>query len=436
MTTAPPPSHPSQNTTVAPPPGASLAMSAFILGYFIFEYHPATQDVSLPFHYVEWLLLSVAIVLGARATLEQIPRLLALALGIALIGTPALVAYSGQAGQGPASSYFMAAFTQGVYIFTAGIVAFVFYREATFLRIWKWIAHGAVVVAILGFFVAQAGISPLLAQHSANGSGLRLTGLLSEASAWAPIIPGLLFLALRKRSLPLIALSLTALALTRSPTVMLTTLMSAAVILLIHPGKRTLKTIVIGASTWALIELWPKVQDPALSSSLIATGNPIQVAAGRLLSGFQYIDTAGGTGQNVRYDGVQTTVTAAFEGGWELVGRGLGSSQVYFSTAFNEQTAFSYPVQIFFDFGIIGLTFFLILAIRTIWRMRGREVSYVFIPFFMASVINSAQGGASTKFIWLAIFSYVFTTVANQGRNRETPKPMQFREPLQTPSSP
>lgn len=434
MTTSPPPSHPSQNATVAPT-GASLAMSAFILGYFIFEYHPPTQDVSLPFHYVEWLLLGVAIALGARAALEQIPRLLALAIGIALIGAPALLAYSGQAGQGPASSYFMAAFTQGVYIFTAGIVAFVFYREATFLRIWQWIAHGALAVAILGFFVAQAGITPVLAQYSANGSGLRLTGLLSEASAWAPIIPGLLFLALRRKSLPLIILSLTALALTRSPTVMLTTLMSAALILLIHPGKRALKTIAIGASTWALIELWPKVQDPALSSSLISTGNPIQVAAGRLLSGFQYIDTAGSTGQNVRYDGAQETITAAFEGGWELVGRGLGSSQVYFATTFNEQTAFSYPVQIFFDFGIIGLTFFSILAICAIWRMRGREVSYVFIPFFMASVINSAQGGASTKFIWLAIFAYVFTAVVDQGRNRETPKPMQLRESLQTPSS-
>lgn len=422
MTTIPPPSPSTPNATYAPP-GAALAMSAFILGYFIFEYHPPAQDVPLPFHYVEWLLLGVAVVMGARAAAEQGPKLLALTLAIGLIGTAALIAYSGQAAIGSESAYFTAAFTQGVYIFTAGIVAFIFYREATFLKVWNRIAYVAVAVAILGFFAARVGITPIFAQYSANGSGLRLTGLLSEASAWAPVIPGLLFIALRKKSFPLILLSLAALALTRSPTVMLATLMSAAVIILVRPGKSALKIAVIGASAWALFALWPKIQDPALSGSLVASGNPIQVAIGRLLSGFQYIDTAGTTGENVRYDGVQETIRVAVEGGWVLTGRGLGSSQVYFATAFDQQMAFSYPVQVFFDFGILGLALFLFLAVRTIWRMRGSEVSYIFLPFFMAAIINSAQGGASTKFIWLAIFAYTFTTVADRDRNRGTPDP-------------
>jgi hypothetical protein len=132
----------------------------------------------------------------------------------------------------------------------------------------------------------------------------------------------------------------------------------------------------------------------------------------RLARGVEFIITLSQQGYNPRFAGAINVYQHLQKKGLLWIGYGLNSASPYFKHVYaGTETAvqdYSLLITTFFSFGIVGVVTFVMVSYLTVVRMYRNKSAlvYLFVPFFLASIINSAQGFVMYKFVLLGIVVY------------------------------
>lgn len=389
---------------------SKLACYVFVAGFLFAHWHgpdnhlynlPGRQYVELPLF--AWLFIITWLRRGGPAASQTFQVIWV----TTLLAIPLFWLYGDNPGDGGDGAYLKQAILYILYVaFVAGF-AYTFYSEKLFIDVWLKASTIATAVALLGFALAVAVGRHDLVTFANYGGGLRLTGMLDEPSAWAPVIPAGIFLAWRRKRPLLVVMFAAAGLLARSPTVALAFVLSLAAILLISKFAIFLKFTIVALLATAAPWIIPIFTGDTTAVDYQGSSNPLVIMMGRLLSGVQFVQTGGASGSNTRAAGAQNTLSILQTHHWLWFGRGIGSADVYFPFHLGTVQAWSLPMNVLFDFGVIGLTIYALFALRAIWSMRNTEATLIFIPFLMASAINSAEGIEFYKFSLLAILLFV-----------------------------
>ena len=285
--------------------------------------------------------------------------------------------------------------------------ALFFFEERVFARVIWRAAIMALWIGVLSWLASRLTHHLLLA--SASHGVLRMQGMLSEPSAWAPVISLVVLLAIRRRSWWSLGLSALATVLTASPTCML---VLVATILLYYAltGARRSRIVVVLALAVSLpaavLFVYAARPGPYMNSH-----NTPEKAVGRLLAGMEYAETGGREGHNTRLADTRVVISEAMANGWILAGAGPAADETYFPARFPSGTLRPNAlwVSVLFDFGLIGVLLLSILMVIAVWRMRQRtETCAILLPFFVASLVNSAEGSFEYGFVALGIVLFAF----------------------------
>jgi hypothetical protein len=310
-------------------------------------------------------------------------------------------------GAGSARSYDTHAALWVVTYTVVAVFAVLFFREDLFARvIWR----GAVIALWIG--VASCAASRLtghLLLANPNYGATRMVGTLTEPAEWAPLLTVILLLAIRRRSRLYVALALAGLLLADSPTCML--VMAVTVPLYIALASSWRYRIPLLAALLVIIPAGVIFVQHADAPAWMSSGNTAEVAVGRLVSGIQNVGTDGRQGSNARFENTAGALAAVRENGWMHFGAGPDADATYFPA----MRAAGGPVagvnalwaDVLVNFGEGGLAILAVLMITAAWRMRRRpEMCAILLPFFVASLVNSAIPDWSL--VALGIMLYVF----------------------------
>jgi hypothetical protein len=143
-----------------------------------------------------------------------------------------------------------------------------------------------------------------------------------------------------------------------------------------------------------------------------ASGNPAEVAAGRLVSGIRNVGTDGQQGENVRFRNTAGVIAAVRANGWMRLGAGPDADAVYFAAvrpAGGGVTAGvnALWVSVLADFGEGGLAVLAVMLVVATWRMgRYPETAAILLPLFAASLVNSAIPNWTFAALGIMLFAF------------------------------
>lgn len=329
--------------------------------------------------------------LPARAV-ERIAVVAAVLL-LAVLGFLAFRSWPQQVGT--ARAYGLHAFLWAATYAAVAAFAVLFWDERAFTRImWRGCTI-ALWAGIVSCALSRATGHLVLANPS-HGT-LRMVGTLTEPSDWAPVLTVVLLLAWRRRSRLYVVLSLAGLLLADSPTCIL--VMAVTVPLYFALASSWRHRVPLLAVLLAVIPAGALLVVRADAAAWEASGSSTTVAVGRLIAGIQ--DAAdGGTSQvpgleNARLANTTGALEAARDNGWMHWGAGPDADATYFPA----MHAAGGPVagvnalwvSVLVDWGEGGLALLAVLMAVAAWRMRRHpEACAVLLPFFAASLVNSA----------------------------------------------
>jgi hypothetical protein len=312
---------------------------------------------------------------------------------------------------GPASSYDKNAVVFVVTYVDVAVFAALFFQARLFERVIWRAATVALWIGVLSWVITRLTHDQILV--STSHGVIRMQGTLSEPSAWAPVIPLVLLLAIRRRSPLYLGLALVGAALGASPTCLIVLVGSLLLYYALCGTRRhraailLMLAVVIPASVAFVLTATP--------GQYLNSHNTESKALGRLLAGIQNIDTDGRLGHNTRWASTRTVVADAAQGGWLLAGAGPAADSTYFPARYpagaNPQpfAPTALWLGILFDFGIIGVAVLGVLMLAAAWRMRqDPDLCAILLPFSVAAMVNSAEGSFAYVFVALGIMLFAF----------------------------
>jgi hypothetical protein len=319
-------------------------------------------------------------------------------------------------GNAPADPSDGLAIAAAAYCVLAFAYARLAYSERIFIEVfWR---TGIVAVAIAYAAYALRGVTGGWLVHQQYGTP-RLEGFLSEPSQWAFILPGLFLLSLERKKYLVTVMITGAVLLAKSPITMIATAISITLwLVLSNRHRRARKEILLLLGfIWAGAFVWLKT----IQVSGVTVGSSyFDLVVVRLASGIVGVETNGATGINDRYSSTKATFDQLSEHGWLYTGIGPGFESYLFK-ATGGMLPNALPVYLLGCFGVLGVIVFVAVLVATLGRMRGSAAFAIFMPFMVASSINSAAGWESYKFFIVAavIFAgpawWMFRTVGARG---------------------
>ncbi|HRH81883.1 MAG TPA: hypothetical protein PLW81_12635 [Thiobacillaceae bacterium] len=255
------------------------------------------------------------------------------------------------------------------------------------------------------FSIASAGLALcsalLFPQYFSDvGYGFpRARAMLSEPSAFGPVLPMLLFLSIYRRNWLGVLLALSATYMAASGTVYFVLVMAGTLLLLKHLTSRSMPR-----------KFW--VALASLTTGVLVLHMPLHHA----LSGIFNYDRAIGQIQAVVFEyGGSTRLSSLFnyaflfyeeDGLW--FGKGLNAATVFFAEVpewnLHMVSEFSLLHAVFFAFGLTGLAVLgalLTYTLSVLWRHGSMEMLIVFSCFLFASLLNSSGGHVLYKFVYI-----------------------------------
>jgi hypothetical protein len=312
---------------------------------------------------------------------------------------------------GTAGSYDTQAVIFAITYLAVAAFTVLFFDERLFERvIWRAVTV-ALWIAVLSCLASRLTHELLLVSES-HGA-LRMQGTLSEPSAWAPLLPVIVLLAIQRRSWPYLALAAAGAVLAASPTCILVLLATVPAHYVLTGTRRQRVAVLLAlAACVPAAVFFVQTANPRLYLDSHSTA---EVAVGRLLSGIQNVETGGRAGHNTRMASTRVVIAEARANGWLLTGAGPAADSTYFPAKFPADSRLRFSgtnsllVSVLFDFGAPGVAVLGSLMLAAVWRMRRRpEMSAILLPFFAASLINSAEGPFEYAFVALGIMVFTF----------------------------
>lgn len=368
-----------------------VATLVFMASYFITK-GPITNDSNLiNLTYLETA--TIAVLLAIRHYLwrdDVLKRSIQIALPILFL----LVAHVLLLNDGNEIAYLIK--LTRLYGYLVLVVLFVgcFFQWRVFFQSLYWFSLASVGLALFtAFFFPQ--------YFSDMGYGFsRARAMLSEPSAFGPIIPMLFYLSLYRRNWGGALLSLAAAYVVASGTVYFVFVMAGILLLarsLTSLRFRQTYLVAVLAVLLAVLLLHEQVH--------------------QTLSGIFNYDRAIGQIQAVADFGGSTRLASLFgygflfyEEGGLWFGKGLNAATVFFAEVPDWNlymvSEFSLLHSTFFAFGLTGITVLFVLVSYTLgvlWRHGTIEMLIVFSCFLFASLLNSSGGHVLYKFVYVFI---------------------------------
>lgn len=287
------------------------------------------------------------------------------------------------------------------------VFALLLFDKHVFERVVWQAATGALWIAVAACVISRLGHRAVLV--SPSHGALRLQGTLSEPSAWAPALTVVVLLALRRRSWHHVALAAVGLWLAASPTCILVLAVTVpAYYLLVGDARRRLLLSLGLAAGVPAVALFVQTASPA---HYLAGHNTAEVVAGRLVSGIHNIESGGRQGANTRFASTTIVIGQLRANDWLYTGTGPAAENTYFPARFPADVPAPGPhalwVSTLFDFGVIGVAVMTALMLTAVWRMHHHPgMTAILLPFFAASLINSAEGSFEYSFVALGILLF------------------------------
>jgi hypothetical protein len=398
---------------------------AFVLSYF-------TPDiVKDPAHLgiigLAFLALAIFIIFRPSLPPHAISRICRTAIALGMILCAYLVCGSWPSSFGTAAAYNTQAVEFIIFYVAVAAFAAAFFEERLFERVVWRTATVALWIGVLCCLASR--LTHKLVLVSASHGALRMQGTLSEPSAWAPVISLIVLLALLRRSWLYLGLALAGAVLTASPTCLLVLVATVATYYLLTGTKRQRTAVLVSVAL--LTPIAALFVQTARPDEYLHSHNTSEVELGRLLSGIRAVETDGRAGHNTRFASTRVVVADMRANGWLYTGAGPAADVTYFPARYpNGARPEGYRpnslwVITLFDFGVLGVAVLALLMLAAAWRMRHSPLTCaILLPFFIASMINSAEGLFEYSFVALGIMLYAFGWVpqAEEARAGRAPE--------------
>jgi len=290
------------------------------------------------------------------------------------------------------------------YLVSVTTYATLFFDEELLMETFYKVGRAVLTVGVGALLVYEIVGIPLLLDFAYKEP--RTQSFFTEPSATAPAVAVVGTMAWRRRDWFGGLLALTYVYTANSPTVILVFVLSIIGIYLVQRGPVALWTGVLGSigSAVAFVTFG--------GLNWLKTAPYFGKTVNRLARGVEFAITLSQQGYNPRFAGAINVYEQLQKNGLLWIGYGLNSASPYFRhvtlDTITKTQDYSLLLTLLFSFGIIGVAIFLIycyLAAMGMYRHSSR-MSYIFVPFFLTSMINSAQGFVTYKFVILGIVVY------------------------------
>jgi hypothetical protein len=386
----------------------ALATIAFVSSFFFAEISSGGQPlISIPLYQIEPLLMIGLAVLAYgvhRPSVNQTRRLVGVLALLAVVQLAYFLGLNAYPIAGSLTDYVIGSVHAFGYVVSVTIYACLFFDEDLLLRSFYALGRLCLGIGLVAFLAHEvAGLQFLL--DFAYGSP-RTQAFFTEPSATAPAVTVVGIVAWKRRDWIGLALAAAFIVTTRSPTALIVLFFSVVGLYLVRRGPWVLWSGVVGtiSSLVAFVVLG--------GLEWLKTAPYFGITINRLARGVEFAITLSQQGYNARFAGAINVYEHLQEHGLLWIGYGFNSASPYFRHAYTGAgTAvqdYSLLITLFFSFGIIGVSIFLTYAYRAAMSMQRSEsvLLYLFVPFFLTSMINSAQGFNTYKFVLLAIVVY------------------------------
>jgi hypothetical protein len=302
---------------------------------------------------------------------------------------------------------------------TVCVFASLFYKERLFGQVVWRAATAALWVGVLSYLLTRLVHHPLLVSES-HGV-LRMQGTLTEPSAWSPVVPLVMLMAIRRRSWLHVGLAVIGAAMAASPTCLIVLIATVPLYYALTGTRRQRLAVVVGLA--AFIPAALLFVTTAQPSHYLNSHSTAEKAVGRLLAGFENVETDGQQGHNTRFASTKVAIAEVRANGWMFTGAGPAADITYFPAKFRSTVQpNALWVSVLFDFGVIGVVVLGVLMLAAVWRMRRYpQTCAILLPFFVASLINSAEETYEYKFVALGIVLFAFGWVRPDGTGASPP---------------
>jgi len=358
------------------------------------------------------VLAFVRIVISDRVLPQRaVERIFMTAGVLGLIGIAYLAFKPWPSDAGTTRSYDTHALIYGGTYVAVAVFAVLFFEEELFEQvIWR----GATLALWIGVASCAASrlTGHLLLVNPADG-GLRMVGTMTEPSGWAPVLPLVLLLALRRRSWLYLALVLAGLVLADSPTCLLVMAVTVPLYYAMTSSWRYRILLLVILTIIILAGIFFVQRTDA--AAWLDSGNPTKIAVGRLVSGIQNVETDGDEGTNSRFQSTTVIIADAREHGWMHFGAGPAADATWLPAMYpgqgpaGSEAANALWVAILFDFGEVGVAALGAMMIVAVWHMhRNPRMTAILLPFFIEALVNSSGAGPEPALVALGIMLFAF----------------------------
>ncbi len=284
-------------------------------------------------------------------------------------------------------------------------------RELLLSTFWK-VAQASMVFS-LACFVASYLLSRAFFSHPSYGGGYRLQGILTEPSSWAPVVAVMIYMSFQRKAYGTLLLTIAVAVLSASGTVLVVMTLSIPIAHFLTSEKVDRRLAIIGLTgvfiAGSLSFLVTANPDAYLNSS-----NNLSRGIGKVIVATQSFTSADGTVSG-RTASAHTTIVDMDASSKQWTGFGPGAVSVYFNAKYPSGPGQvpvhpnSFFLEILFDFGYPGLALLVALTLVSMWKMRvDRAATFFFVPFIIASLVNSASAYELYKWTALAVLLYGF----------------------------
>jgi hypothetical protein len=370
-----------------------------------------------------------ALFTGRRSRRHSILFLVLLS-GVVVVNIPYLVLFYDNP---PVGSYdiFSANLVKSVVLLISIFLFSLFlYDEALLIRLFRWFSLVTIFIGTVAYLASAFISTPYMTALAPTG-GIRMQAFLSEPSAFAPIVAAGMILSWRNRDYWWLLASVTALVLTKSPTVLITLVVTASLYYAMCRARRSSRMTALVAMAAALALCVTVLLNVPYTEYLRST-NPATALVGRLSSGMVAITSDGAQGENERLRNGRDVVNELSQRGWLWHGYGFNSAATYFPLTSDRRVKDnSLPLNILFSHGIPGLVLFLIALLMALVGSVRSSYFPIFLAFAVTSTINSAQGFSTYQFVILGMCCYA----AGDYRRKRVPKEELVAEVKRAPLS-
>jgi hypothetical protein len=339
----------------------------------------------------------------------KITRLFLIIIPIIILQVLYFLAYHIEPITGETLNY-LSRFVRAFFFLSAVLIYAIFFFDAdifysifsSLLRLIAWIS--------LCSYLANVFLGSTILLHYQMGSDYyRVQAFFSEPSACSAAFSSLFVISLFEKRFSYVVLSLVIIYLAKSPTTFLTFIITCLVFLLLIKKYRILTVFIGSFCIGTVFLIFISTDLVELGTQLFDSESSTMSSIGRLIMGLDDVKSGGGNGSNSRLQGTQALLDEMEVYNLFLTGYGFNASSEYFISKYGDVKDYSLIYSMLFSYGIFGVIVFYLYILKSIIIVYSKDFKFllIYIPFIIATGMNSAQGLVMYQVVFLGLFVYL-----------------------------